>query len=500
MSTSSAHRAHLGWFKRRRDLKVDDITIVDKSQLNRAVGAAALGNAMEWFDFGVYGYLAVTLGRVFFPAGDPTAQLIATLATFTAAFLVRPLGGLVFGPLGDRYGRHKVLAFTMIMMAIGTFAIGLIPSYERIGMGAPILLLVARLIQGFSTGGEYGGAATFIAEYSTDQKRGFMGSWLEFGTLGGYIMGAGTVTALQMTLSEADMLAWGWRIPFLIAGPLGLLGLYMRLKLEETPAFRAYTEEADKREQERLPLIALLRTHWRQLVKCMGLVLVFNVTDYMLLTYMPNYLSVTMGYAESKGLLLIILVMLVMMPLNVVGGAISDRLGRRPMIIGACMALILLSIPCMWLIGTGNDWLIFAGLMLLGVTLVCFTSSMPSTLPALFYTPVRYSGLSIAFNVSVSLFGGTTPLVTAWLVSQTGDPLVPAYYLMGAAAIGIVTMWNVRETAGMPLRESPPAVESRAEAVALLRSDQPVTVDPAPPALSQPDRPAGPTQFAPGTA
>ena len=170
------------------------------------------------------------------------------------------------------------------------------------------------------------------------------------------------------------------------------------------------------------------------------------------------------------------------------------------MIIGACMALILLSIPCMWLIGTGNDWLIFSGLMLLGVTLVCFTSSMPSTLPALFYTPVRYSGLSIAFNVSVSLFGGTTPLVTAWLVSQTGDPLVPAYYLMGAAAIGIVTMWNVRETAGLPLRGSPPAVESRAEAVALVRSDQPVTVDPAPPALSQPGRPAGPTQFAPGTA
>jgi MHS family proline/betaine transporter-like MFS transporter len=489
MSKPSAHHAHLGWYKRSRDLAIDDVTLVDRSLLNRAVGAAALGNAMEWFDFGVYGYLAVTIGRVFFPAGNPTAQLIATFATFTAAFLVRPIGGLVFGPLGDRYGRHKVLAFTMIVMAIGTFSIGLIPSYERIGVGAPLLLLAARLVQGFSTGGEYGGAATFIAEYSTDRRRGLMGSWLEFGTLGGYIMGAGTVTALQMSLSEADMLAWGWRIPFLVAGPLGLLGLYMRLKLEETPAFKIYSEEADKRESERPGLKHLVTTHWRQLLKCLGLVLVFNVTDYMLLTYMPNYLSVTMGYAESKGLLLIILVMVVMMPLNIIGGMFSDRLGRRPMIIGACVALILLSIPCMMLIGSGNDWLIFLGLMLLGVALVCFTSSMPATLPALFYTPVRYSALSIGFNVSVSLFGGTTPLVTAWLVSRTGDPLVPAYYLMGAAAIGVVTMLTVRETAGMPLRGSPPAVETPAEARALVEGDHPVTVDPVLPGATPPQAP-----------
>lgn len=405
--------------------------------------------------------------------------MIATFATFTVAFLVRPIGGMVFGPLGDRYGRQKVLAATMILMALGTFSIGLIPSYAQIGLWAPALLLLARLLQGFSTGGEYGGAATFIAEYATDRNRGLMGSWLEFGTLGGYIAGAATVTALHMALSQAQMLDWGWRVPFLVAGPLGLLGLYMRMKLEETPAFRAYTEQSEQRERETAGqgLMTLLRLHWPQLLKCVGLVLVFNVTDYMLLTYMPSYLSVTMGYAESKGLLLIILVMLVMMPLNVVGGMFSDKLGRRPMIIGACAALFALAIPCLLLIGSGSDVLIFTGLMLLGLALVCFTSSMPSTLPALFYTPVRYSALSIAFNVSVSLFGGTTPLVTAWLVERTGDPLVPAYYLMGAAAIGLVTMLFVRETAGLPLRGSPPAVASDAEARALLQGDSPVTVD-----------------------
>ncbi|MCW0400825.1 Proline/betaine transporter [Xanthomonas sacchari] len=491
----SEFHAHFGWFKRRRQLQVEEVTVVDKPMLKRAVGAAALGNAMEWFDFGVYGYLAVTLGHVFFPSTNPTAQLIATFATFTVAFLVRPLGGLVFGPLGDRYGRQKVLAATMILMALGTFSIGLIPSYARIGIWAPILLLVARLVQGFSTGGEYGGAATFIAEYSTDRNRGFMSSWLEFGTLGGYIAGAATVTALHFTLSDAQMLDWGWRVPFLIAGPLGLLGLYMRMKLEETPAFQAYAEEAEKREHDAPGLGALFRVHWPQLLKCVGLVLVFNVTDYMLLTYMPSYLSVTMGYAESKGLLLIIIVMLVMMPLNVLGGLFSDRLGRKPMVIGACIALLVLAVPCLRLVGTGNDWLIFLGLMLLGVALVCFTSSMPSTLPALFYTPVRYSALSIAFNVSVSLFGGTTPLVTAWLVERTGDPLVPAYYLMGAAVVGIATMAFVRETAGLPLRGSPPAVASEAEAHALLRSDEPLTVDPTRPEL--PPSPEPPSQAMP---
>ncbi|MEX1828470.1 glycine betaine/L-proline transporter ProP [Luteibacter sp. CQ10] len=488
MPDYTGNDAHFGWFTRRRaNLKPDDLTIVDEPMLRRAVGAAALGNAMEWFDFGVYGYLAVTLGHVFFPGNSPTAQVIATFATFTVAFLVRPLGGLVFGPLGDRFGRQRVLAATMIMMALGTFAIGLIPSYERIGLWAPALLLLARLLQGFSTGGEYGGAATFIAEYSTDARRGQMGSWLEFGTLGGYIAGAGVVTALTSLLDADAMLDWGWRIPFLVAGPLGLLGLYMRMKLEETPAFKAHAEAMEVQgDVPRVGLRELVAVHGPQLLKCIGLVLVFNVTDYMLLTYMPSYLTVTLGYGEAKGLLLILIVMLVMMPLNVIGGHFSDRFGRKPMIIGACVAMFALAIPCMLLLGTGSDVLIFTGLMLLGVALVCFTSTMPSTLPALFYTPVRYSALSIAFNVSVSLFGGTTPLLTAWLVERTGDPLVPAYYLMAAAVVGMVTMAFVTETAGLPLRGSPPAVADHAEAREWLAGDAPLTVDAELPAPADP--------------
>ena len=452
-------------------LKADDITVVDKSLLKRAVGAMALGNAMEWFDFGVYSYIAVTLGKVFFPSSSPSAQLIATFGTFAAAFLVRPIGGMVFGPLGDRIGRQRVLAMTMIMMAAGTFAIGLIPSYGTIGIFAPVLLLLARLVQGFSTGGEYGGAATFIAEYSTDKRRGFMGSFLEFGTLAGYILGAGTVALLTATLSEDAMLSWGWRVPFMIAGPLGLVGLYIRMKLEETPAFKREAEarEALDKAAPKQSFGKMLAAQWKPLLLCVGLVLIFNVTDYMALSYLPSYLSATLHFDETHGLFLVLLVMVLMMPLTLAAGRLSDAIGRKPVMLAGCVGLLLLSIPALMLIQTGETLPVFCGLMILGALLSCFTGVMPSALPALFPTAIRYGALAIGFNVSVSLFGGTTPLVTAWLVETTGNLMMPAYYLMGAAVIGIVSVVALAETAKKPLMGSAPAVATRAEAHALVR-------------------------------
>lgn len=468
--SSQPPKKHL-WRKKQKELTVDDITIVDGDMLKRAVGAAALGNAMEWFDFGVYSYLAVTLGKVFFPGGSAAAQLLATFGAFAAAFLVRPIGGLVFGPLGDRIGRQKVLAITMIMMSIGTFCIGIIPSYETIGIWAPVLLLVARLVQGFSTGGEYGGAATFIAEYSTDNRRGFMGSFLEFGTLGGYLLGAGLVTAMTAGISEEALLSWGWRVPFFIAAPLGLFGLYVRLKLEETPAFQKHMEkqEALEHSKPRLTLFQMLNKYRAQMLKCIGLVLLFNVSNYMLTSYMPSYLTGILGLSELSSLLLILVVMFVMMPLTLFWGHWNDRLGRRPVIWAGAIALIIMAIPCMMMIGSGNMMLVFLGLIILGVIHTCFSGSMPATLPALFPTDIRYSALAIGFNLSVSLFGGTTPLITTWLVSTTHNLMMPAYYLMGAGVIGVITVFTLRETARKPLNGSAPAVASEAEAHKLIK-------------------------------
>ncbi|MFG3143231.1 glycine betaine/L-proline transporter ProP [Streptomyces sp. NPDC048243] len=435
-----------------------EVTVTDPALVKRAVKAAALGNAMEWFDFGVYSYIAVTLGKVFFPSGNPTAQLLSTFGAFAAAFLVRPLGGMVFGPLGDRIGRQKVLALTMIMMAAGTFAIGLIPSYASIGVGAPILLLAARLVQGFSTGGEYAGASTFIAEYAPDKKRGFFGSWLEFGTLAGYIGGAGLVTLMTALLSTDDLLSWGWRIPFLIAGPMGIIGLYLRMRLEETPAF---TAELDKAEADRpkVPLREMITGQWRALLLCVGLVLVFNVTDYMLLSYMPSYLTSELKYDETHGLLVVLGVMALMMIVQPFAGALTDRIGRRPVIAAGCAGFLALSVPALLLIRQGSLVAIALGMGALGLLLVCFTAAMPAALPALFPTRVRYGSLSIGFNISVSLFGGTTPLVVTALIGATGNMMMPAYYMMAAAVIGGVAVWFMSESAGRPLPGSAPAVE-----------------------------------------
>ncbi|MFF9115939.1 glycine betaine/L-proline transporter ProP [Streptomyces massasporeus] len=443
-----------------RTAKSPDPTVTDPALVRRAVKAAALGNAMEWFDFGVYSYIAVTLGKVFFPSGNPTAQLLSTFGAFAAAFLVRPLGGMVFGPLGDRVGRQKVLALTMIMMAAGTFAIGLIPSYATIGVGAPILLLVARLVQGFSTGGEYAGASTFIAEYAPDKRRGFLGSWLEFGTLAGYIGGAGLVTIMTALLSADDLTSWGWRIPFLIAGPMGIIGLYLRMRLEETPAFAAEAEKAEN-DRPKTPLREMVTGQWRALLLCVGLVLVFNVTDYMLLSYMPSYLTGQLHYDETHGLLVVLGVMAAMMIAQPFVGALTDRVGRRPVMATGCAGFLLLSVPALLLIREGSLLAVALGMGALGMLLVCFTASMPAALPALFPTKVRYGSLSIGFNVSVSLFGGTTPLVVTALIGATGNMMMPAYYMMAAAVIGGFAVWRMAESAGRPLPGSAPSVAGR---------------------------------------
>jgi MHS family proline/betaine transporter-like MFS transporter len=450
----------------RRRITVDDVTIVDNDVLKRAVSAAALGNAMEWFDFAIYGYLAAVMGAVFFPSESAHVQLLYSFGAFAVAFLVRPLGGLFFGPLGDRVGRQKVLAATMIMMAISTFCIGLIPSHASIGAWAPLLLLAARLVQGFSTGGEYGGAATFIAEYAPDRRRGFLGSWLEVGTLGGFVLGAGLVNGLTWWLGSEVIHDWGWRIPFLIAGPLGLVGLYLRLKLEETPAFQRQLEDQGGEQDSTLneQFRDILSNNRRPMLLCLGLVFMLNIADYMLLSYMPSYLTATLGYSETGGLFVVVITMLCMMVVTPFVGALSDRIGRRPIWITGCVGFFFLAVPCFMLIGSGNLIYVFGGLMVLGLLLVCLLSIVASTLPALFPTAIRYGGLAIAYNVSTALFGGTAPLLATWLVGSTGDHYMPAFYLMVAAVVGFIAIWYSDESARQPLEGSPPAAESRAEA------------------------------------
>ncbi|WP_330284883.1 MFS transporter [Streptomyces sp. NBC_00588] len=459
----------------RRALRKEDVQVVEPPLLRRAVGASALGNCMEWFDFGVYSYLAATIGKVFFPGASPAAQVISSFATFAAAFVVRPLGGLVFGPLGDRLGRQKVLATTMILMAIGTFAIGLIPSYATIGIAAPILLLLARMLQGFSTGGEYGGATTFVAEYSPDRRRGFLSSWLDFGTFVGYALGSALVTLLNLALSDDQMLAWGWRIPFLIAGPLGAIGLYMRLKLEESPAFQQQLDEHEKslaQTSAGSEFRTIVKDHWPALLICMGLVLLYNVTNYMVTGYLPTYQTETLNRSSASADVLVLIGMVWIVLLITFIGRLSDHVGRRPVYAVSAAAMIVLAVPSFQLIKMHGTWPPIFGVLILSTLLACFAAPSAATLPALFPTAVRYAAMGIGFNFAVAAFGGTTPLVTAALVSVTGDDLMPAYYLILAGVIGLITVKFLPESAQVPLNGSQPMVGSEEEQRELLSTSE----------------------------
>ncbi|MFF1451614.1 glycine betaine/L-proline transporter ProP [Streptomyces sp. NPDC058274] len=479
------HRTLFRAVRRRRNppLRRTDITVTDESAVKRAVKAASLGNAMEWFDFGIYSYLAVTIGHVFFPSGNGTVQLLATFATFAVSFLVRPIGGMVFGPMGDKVGRKKVLALTMILMAVGTFAIGVIPAYATIGFWSPALLILFRLVQGFSTGGEYGGASTFIAEYAPDKRRGFFGSFLEFGTLAGYVGAAGLVTLLTTFLGSDGMESWGWRVPFLVAGPIGLVGLYLRLKLDETPAFQKLEDETKHQASDAAStvettakgdLAKIFRNYWPTLILCICLVGAYNITDYMLLSYMPTYLSDEMGYTETHGLLILIATMVVLMLIISQVGRLSDRFGRKPLLMTGMLGFLVLSVPSFLLVKQGSLVAVSAGMLLLGLSLVCMLGTMSAALPALFPTQVRYGSLSVGYNLSASLFGGTTPLVITALISATGSDLMPAYYAMAAALIGVIAVACMKETAQKPLAGSPPSVETHEEAAELVEAQAPV--------------------------
>jgi MHS family proline/betaine transporter-like MFS transporter len=325
------------------------------------------------------------------------------------------------------------------------------------------------MIQGFSVGGEYTGASIFVAEYSPDRKRGFMGSWLDFGSIAGFVCGAGVVVLISSIVGEASFLEWGWRIPFFLALPLGIIGLYLRHALEETPAFQQHVEKMA--EDDRLGLAEgpkvsfkeIVTKHWRNLLVCVGLVIATNVTYYMLLTYMPSYLSHNLHYSEDHGVMIIIAIMIGMLFVQPIIGLLSDRFGRRIFVFMGSIGLFFLAIPAFMLINSDVIVLIFFGLLMLAVLLNFFTGVMASTLPAMFPTHIRYSALASAFNISV-LVAGLTPTLAAWLVEVTNNLMMPAYYLMVVAVIGFITAVTMKETANKPLKGATPAASDIAEA------------------------------------
>lgn len=424
---------------------------VDQATVRKAVVGAAVGNCVEWFDFAIYAFLATYIAAVFFPSADQTAALLSTFAVFAVSFFTRPLGGLFFGPMGDKIGRQRVLATVVILMSLSTFLIGVLPGYAQIGFVAPLLLILLRCLQGFSAGGEYGGAATFLAEYAPDGRRGYTVSWLLFSTLIGFLLGSAMATVLAATIPEAAMGTWGWRIPFLVALPLGLVGLYIRLRLEDTPEFRALQESG---EVAGSPFMETVRENWRPILQIAGLVVIHNVGFYIVFTYMSTYFPTYLGFSTTAAFVSTVIAGLVAMALIPPLGALSDRVGRKPLLLTASVLFAVLAYPLFALMNTGNLTLAILALVVLAIIEATFVCCSLAAGAELFTTRVRSGGFGIGYNLSVAIFGGTAPYIATFLIDRTGNPLSPSYYMIFAAVITLITVLTMRETAGSGLPQT----------------------------------------------
>lgn len=436
-----------------------------ESAIKRAITASALGNATEWFDYGVYAVATSYIAQHFFESFSHPRLL--TLATFAVSFIVRPLGGFIWGPLGDKLGRKTVLTITILMMSGATFLIGVLPTYQLIGAWAPFLLILLRIVQGFSTGGEYSGAATFMGEYAPDKRRGFFGSFLEFGSLSGYAAGSGIMLLLETVLSSDQMQSWGWRIPFLVALPLGLVGFYLRTRLEDTPVFKelkekqATTEKESARQESKArsgdpdtaespSLVQLMKWYWQPLLIMGGMVTAVNIINYTLLTYMPTYFEQQLGLSATAALSVILIGEVAMVAFMPISGRLSDRFGRKTNWYISLIGIGIVAIPLFWLMGK-NIGLAIAGYAILGLLFIMQLGTISATFTAMFPTHVRSAGFAISYNVATAIFGGTAGLISDFFIDVTGSLLVPAFYMTLGCVVGLVSVYFMTETAGASL-------------------------------------------------
>ncbi|WPB94598.1 MFS transporter [Streptomyces malaysiensis] len=437
----------------------------DVAALRRSVVAGAVGVFVHWFDWAAYAYLASTVATVFFPDENGTTGLLAVFGVFAVSFGIRPIGAMVFGPLGDRIGRKRTLSLVIFMMSGATLTIGLLPGYAAIGVAAPVLLVVLRLVQGFAAGGEFGSAASFLAETASRRRRGFGVSWLEVGSLLGFLAGSFVYLLLSTGLDESQLTAWGWRVPFLISAPLGVIGFIIRNKIEDTPEYRAL--EANDT-VARTPVRELFRHHKPQLLQAAGLMAAMHVPFYAVLTYLVTYETDHLGHSAGSAALLSTVISLLGLVLVPVFGLLSDRVGRKPVFVGATAALLVLSTPAFLLMRSGLAGTWIAGL-LLGAILAAILGTYAVWSAEIFPTRTRQSGLSIAYNITAALFAGTVPYLMTVLISATGSTLVPGPYLMVFAAGGLIAALSLKETAGSALlrpEDVPDAPSERHEAPA----------------------------------
>lgn len=409
---------------------------------------AVVGNILEWYDFALYGYFATIIAKLFFPTDNKFISLLATFGVFAIGFIMRPLGAIIFGHFGDRIGRKKTLAASVILMAIPTTLIGLLPTHAHIGVMAGILLTLCRLLQGLAIGGEFSGSIVFIAEHAHGKRRGLYGSWAMFSAFAGLLLGSAAGALVSNVMSTDALNAWGWRVPFISGILLGIIGLYLRLHMPETPAF---TLAQTQKTLVSRPLYHAFRHAWRPMIMGVGLVFLPAMAFYLLFVYLSSYMSLYLQVPLKTALMINTISMVCIILVIPFVGLLSDKIGRKPVLMVGAISFILLSYPLFLLLHHGN----FASLLLAQICfalLICFVyAAIPATLVELMATNVRYTAMSLPYNFANAIFGGTAPLVATYLIETTSNQMAPAFYLIGAGIVMLIFVIFLKESYQKPL-------------------------------------------------
>lgn len=418
-----------------------------EGERRHAIAAATIGNGLEWFDFTVYGFFTPIIARLFFPAGDDLTSILLTVGTYGVGFFMRPVGAVVLGVYADRAGRKAALTLTILLMAIGTALLGFAPTYAQAGIVGPLVIVLARLIQGFSAGGEIGGATAFLIEYAPPRKRGFYASWQQTSQALAVVLGGICGTIVTQALDPAAIDSWGWRVPFLFGLLIGPVGFYIRARIDETPVF---TDDRTRKSDS--PLRDALAEHPRGIASGFGVTILWTVCTYVLLFYMTTYAVKQLGISLADAFVATTIGGVVLMLGCPAAGALSDRVGRKRLLLAAAIAIGVLVWPLFaWVNATPTLAVLATVQAILGLLLAAFTGPAPALLAEQFPAGLRSTGLSLAYNFAVTIFGGFAAVIVTLLIEETGSKLAPSFYVIAAAVVSALTLLAMRDRTGQPI-------------------------------------------------
>lgn len=426
---------------------------MSKNQMRRVWIASLVGSSIEWFDYFLYGTVAaLVFNQAFFAADDPTVGLMLAYASFALAFFIRPLGGVIFGYVGDRIGRKKTLVITLTIMGVATVLMGLLPTYQAIGVAAPIILITLRLVQGLGIGGEWGGAVLLAVEYAPKSKRGFYGAFPQMGVTIGMFLGSGALTFISSVVSPQAFIDWGWRIPFIASALLVVFGLWIRKGIDETPSFKKVQESG---ETARLPFVDIFRTQWKEVLIAVGGKVVETAPFYIFGTFIVSYGTNQLGFTNTQVLVSVMIATIITTILMPFMGGLSDKIGRKKVYIYGTVAMLLYAFPYFWLLQQKTfATLLIATVLGLGIIWAPITAVLGTMFSEIFDAKVRYTGVSLGYQIGAAVAGGTAPLIATALLVQFNNSYVPvAFYIILTSVISLIAVFSVKDKSNQELDE-----------------------------------------------